>query len=69
MRKEYDFSKASANPYTAKLRRQISIRLDMKAIEYFKEQAQKTGIPYQKLINLYLTECAATNKTLKLSWK
>jgi hypothetical protein len=31
--------------------------------------AQETGIPYQSLINLYLKECAASGKKLKLAWK
>jgi len=29
IRKEYDFSKAKPNPYVKKLRKQISIRLDV----------------------------------------
>jgi predicted DNA binding CopG/RHH family protein len=58
MRKEYDFSKAEPNPYYRKLRKQISIRIDMDKIEYFKKQAEETGITYQNLINLYLNDCA-----------
>jgi hypothetical protein len=30
--------------------------------------AEGTGIPYQNLINLYLRECAAEKKRLKLDW-
>jgi hypothetical protein len=36
MRKEYDFSAAKKNPYAAQLKKQITIRLDEEAIEYFK---------------------------------
>jgi len=39
MRKEYDFSKVKLNPYVQKLRKQISIRIDMDTINYFKKQA------------------------------
>jgi uncharacterized protein (DUF4415 family) len=39
MKKEYDFSKAKPNPYLKKLRKQISIRIDMDTIGYFKKQA------------------------------
>jgi len=69
MRKEYDFSKARKNPYAARLKRQITIRLDEDAIDYFKGISEKVGIPYQSLINLYLKDCAASHRTLDLSWK
>ena len=32
----------------------------------FKALAQETGVPYQNLINLYLTECAHSGKKLTL---
>ena len=68
MRKEYDFSKATRNPYAARLKRQVTIRLDAGTIKYFKDLAAETGIPYQTLINLYLRECAVNRKKLSLSW-
>ena len=68
MRKEYDFSKGRRNPYAARLKRQVTIRLDEETIRYFKTLAQESGIPYQTLINLYLRECAATQKRLSLAW-
>jgi len=69
MRKEYNFANAKLNPYFKKLRKQISIRIDIDTINYFKKQAEKTGIAYQNLINLYLSDCAAHSKTLNLTWK
>jgi predicted DNA binding CopG/RHH family protein len=69
MRREYDFSKGRRNPYAARLKRQVTIRLDEPTIKYFKGLAQESGIPYQTLINLYLRECAATQKRLSLAWK
>jgi len=69
MRKEYDFSKAKMNPYASQLKKQITIRLDGDAIDYFKSISEKVGIPYQSLINLYLRDCAAEHRTLNLSWK
>jgi len=69
MRKEYDFSQARRNPYAARLKRQVTIRLDTRTIKYFKELSQETGIPYQTLINLYLRDCAVTRKRLSLAWK
>lgn len=69
MRREYDFSKARRNPYAAKLKQSVTIRLDMGALAYFRELAESTGIPYQTLINLYLRDCAAKGRKLDLQWK
>jgi uncharacterized protein (DUF4415 family) len=41
MRKEYDFSNGRPNPYIKKLRKQISIRIDIDTIEYFKKRLKK----------------------------
>lgn len=68
MRKEYDFSKAKRNPYASQLKKQITIRLDEEVIEYFKSISVKAGIPYQSLINLYLRDCAAARREIKISW-
>ena len=69
MRNEYDFSNAKLNPYIKKLRKQISIRIDIDTIEYFKQKAHETGISYQNLINLYLSNCAVNKKTINITWK
>ena len=69
MREEYDFSKGQKNPYIKKQKKQITINIDKDTIDYFKVQADNTGIPYQTLINLYLTECAVQEKQLELTWK
>jgi len=69
MRKNYDFSGAKKNPYANKLKKQVTIRLDQGTIEFFKDLAVETGIPYQTLINLYLRDCALENKRLSLEWR
>ena len=69
MREEYDFSNARKNPYTSKLKRQITINIGGSTIDYFKAQSETVGIPYQTLINLYLRDCAANNRKLNLSWQ
>jgi predicted DNA binding CopG/RHH family protein len=69
MREEYDFSKGRRNPYAKRLKKRVTIRLDEPTIEYFKDLAQETGIPYQTLINLYLRDCAASGRRLALSWR
>jgi len=64
MRDEYNFENSQPNPYPKKLRRQVTIRLNVDTIDYFKQQASVTGVPYQNLINLYLSDCAQNNKKL-----
>ena len=51
------------------LKKQITIRLDEETLDYFKELAEDTEIPYQTLINLYLRECAKTKKKPGLKWR
>ena len=68
MRGEYDFSQGRANPYSKRLKKQVTIRLDVDTIGYFKALAAQSGIPYQSLINLYLTDCATNERELTLNW-
>lgn len=68
MREEYDFSKAKKNPYAAKTKKQVTINIDCSVIEYFKEEAQNTGVPYQVLINLYLKDCVVKKKKFAPTW-
>ena len=68
MREEYDFSSARKNPYVQKEKKQVTINLNAEVVEYFKQQAERSGIPYQTLINLYLTACVANKRELKISW-
>ena len=68
MRKEYDFSKSVKNPYAKHLKKQVTLRLSIDAINYFKKLAEETGVPYQNLINLYPQDCAHSQKKLKLKW-
>ena len=69
MKKEYDFSNAKKNPYASKLKKQITIRLDLSTIEYFKKLADSFGIPYQNLINLYLRDCAVNQLEPNMQWQ
>jgi uncharacterized protein (DUF4415 family) len=54
---EYDFSNSKPNPYYKRLKKQVTMRLDAAVIDYFKEQSEETGLPYQSIINLYLNDC------------
>ena len=68
MRAEYDFSKGKKNPYAKFLKKSVTIRLDVAAIDYFQGLSEQSGVPYQTLINLYLRDCAASKRKLKISW-
>lgn len=70
MRKEYNIAELNPrkNPYTNRLKKQVTINIDNDTIEYFKDQSEKSGLPYQTLINLYLTDCATKHRKLNMSW-
>ena len=69
MKKEYDFSKLKElkNPFPAR-KKAVGINLSPEVLDYFKELAAETGLPYQKLIDLYLLDCAKKRKKLNLKW-
>jgi predicted DNA binding CopG/RHH family protein len=68
MRSEYDFSQSRKNPYANQLKRQITIRLDTTAVNYFKKMAAELGMPYQNLINLFLRDCAMQKRRPVIQW-
>lgn len=69
MRKEYDFSKLREvkNRYPRK-KKAVGINLSPQVVDYFKKLAEETGLPYQKLIDLYLLDCAKKRKKLTMKW-
>jgi uncharacterized protein (DUF4415 family) len=69
MKKRYDFSKSVKNPYLRKPKKQLTIRLDEDTIDYFRALAEKNGVPYQNLINLYLRDCAQSDRKLSMKWE
>jgi predicted DNA binding CopG/RHH family protein len=68
MRKSYDFSKGIKNPYIKKLKKPITIRIDNDTLSYFKNLAMESDIPYQKLINHFLRDCAVQHKRPSIKW-
>ena len=69
MREEYNFTNARRNPYVKKEKQQITINLDSEVIAYFKVHSVNSGIPYQTLINLYLSDCVSKKRELQMSWE
>jgi predicted DNA binding CopG/RHH family protein len=62
MRDEYDFSPSRPNPYLKKLKKRVTISLGDEVVAYFKKLSEQNGIPYRKLIHLYLQDCARTDR-------
>jgi predicted DNA binding CopG/RHH family protein len=71
MLEEYDIDKLNPrpNPYAKELKKQVTIKISPSVIDYFKAQANKLGIPYQTLINMYLSDCVKNKRELKMTWK
>jgi predicted DNA binding CopG/RHH family protein len=69
MKKAYDFSKwkERKNLYAAK-KKAVGINLSPQVVDYFKGLADETGLPYQKLIDLDLLDCAKKRKKLTMKW-
>ena len=70
MRAEYDLSKLKSrkNPYASKLKKPVTMRLSEEVVLYFKNMALEAGVPYQSLINLYLRDCVAQHRKVKIAW-
>jgi uncharacterized protein (DUF4415 family) len=64
MKKEYDFSKGKVNkkpladPRTSRVL--TSIRLDGTVFQWFMAESERTGVPYQTLINSFLKQAIET---------
>ncbi len=71
MKKEYDLStmKSRKNPYAAKLKKPVTLRLSDEVLSYFKQMADESGVPYQSLINLYLSDCVLHQRKMDISWQ
>ena len=69
MKKEYDFSKLKEvkNPYTGR-KQAVGIKLSPQVLDYFKGLAEETGLPYQRLIDLYLLDCVKKRKKPDFRW-
>ena len=70
MKTEYDLSKMKSrkNPYAAKLKKPVSMRLSEDVVDYFKGMANEAGVPYQSLINLYLRDCVMKRRKVQIAW-
>jgi predicted DNA binding CopG/RHH family protein len=49
-------------------KRHLGINVSPEVMDFFKGLAEETGLPYQKLIDLYLLDCARKRKKLTMKW-
>ena len=68
MRDEYDFSNAVKNPYVRPKKTTVTIRLDQATVDYFKSLSSEVSLPYQTLINSFLTDCAKRKVKPNIDW-
>jgi predicted DNA binding CopG/RHH family protein len=70
MNKEYNLSKLKKrrNPYAKHLKRQVTLRMSVEAIDYFKNLAEETGLSYLNLIKLYLLDCSMIGRKPNTHW-
>ncbi|MBQ4514817.1 MAG: hypothetical protein II969_17620 [Anaerolineaceae bacterium] len=62
-----DFTKAIHNPYINGIRKDVSINMPVRTLNYFRDQAEKLGVSYQTVITLYLSECANNKREIRIS--
>ena len=68
MRTEYDFSNGVKNPYVRPKKTAVTIRLDQATVDYFKSLSSEVSLPYQTLINSFLTDCAKRKVRPNIVW-
>ncbi len=68
MKKSYDMTGSTQNPFARRLKRQLTIRVDNFSLSYFKDMAATSGLSYQTLINLYLRDCVSSRRKINLKW-
>ena len=68
MRAEYDFSNAVKNSYVRPKKTAVTIRLDQATVDYFKSLSSEVALPYQTLINSFLTDCARRKIKPNIVW-
>jgi hypothetical protein len=45
----------------------VGINLSPKVIDYFKQMAEETAVPYQKLTDIHLLDCVKRRKKLTIN--
>lgn len=69
MKKHYDFSKSVKNPYLRKPKKQLTIRLGQGHDRLLPCVSGKERDSVSELINLYLRDCAQSDRKLSMKWE
>jgi hypothetical protein len=69
MRKRIRFQSGEAEPPCQAAQTAITIRLDLRTLEYFQQLARELEVPYQTLINLYLRDCGEAGRRPAMKWR
>ena len=65
-----EMMKLAYRPGRAKsTKKMVSMYMEEADIEYFKSMSKDTGIPYQTLISMYLTDCRKTKRRFNPVWE
>ncbi len=67
MREEYNIKNLNPrkNLYAKKIKKPVTLNMNVTTIEYFKAMSDESGIPYQVLMNYYLDDCVRQKKKLQ----
>lgn len=65
----YDFSNAVKNPFAEVLNENRTVVLDDDVMDYFLALSDEEKIPFQTLINLYLTDCMKNHRKPTMLWE
>lgn len=70
MKKTYNLKKLKEikNPYSDQIKKSVGINLSHEVLDYFKDLSDKTGIGYQKLIDMYLLDCVKKKRKIDIKW-
>jgi predicted DNA binding CopG/RHH family protein len=66
---EYNFEKSIESLYARRLKKSITIRLDSETISSFKGLSKESEIPYQTLINYFLSQCVKEKRKPEVVWE
>ena len=69
IREEYDIQALNPrkNPYAKKIKKTVTMNINVATLDYFKAMAEESGIPYQVLMNYYLDDCVNQKKKLQFA--
>ena len=56
------------NNQRSKLKKPVTMRLSEDVVDYFEGMSGESGVPYQSMVNLYLSDCLANGRKVQINW-